>query len=314
MKIVSLLLLTGALALPSITASGAPDLGSAAAGLTTLQIGMVKTNQALVADMDRKGRALELSRVMLSLNKKLHAALTQQRKFNVLARADLKVLLDEQDLGSAGGGIIDPATAAEKGAIKGAQYSAVLEINHFLDQTQTAAFATGRSGYRRRLQMAGVLTIANSSTGDTLDASDVKVETNAVRITEVNIAADGEQSDELLNDVATDLAQKVAQRTVEVIFPIKVMDREDNTVTVNRGDNSGIQLGEILTAYGPSKVITDPESGQKIQRKGVKIGSVKVTSVEPTYLQAEVFEEKEPGKSVAKGAVLSRLPATPASP
>ncbi len=127
-----------------------------------------------------------------------------------------------------------------------------------------------------------------------------------MRTTDFPINREGEETDQLMTDVATQFARQAAQRTVDVLMPIKVLDREENTVTINRGDRSGLSVGEVLAVFGPGKVILDEETGKQIKRKGPLIGKVLIQTMDSGYCQGQVLEEKEPGKSIAKGCVLSR--------
>ena len=80
------------------------------------------------------------------------------------------------------------------------------------------------------------------------------------------------------------------------------VDKEAKLVTINRGDTFGIQVGETWNVFGPSKTIKDPDSGETIKRKGALVGKVKITSVEPTYSQGEMLEDK----GVVAGCVVSK--------
>ena len=314
MKTFSSLLVCLALWLATDHADSAPDLLAGASGMATLQVGMVKTNAGLVMDMDQKRKAISMTRVVQSLSKKFQAALVQQRKFNVVARKDLAELIKEQDLSTSGGGIIDPSTAVESGKVKGAAYSVVVEIDNFLDQTQTTTFADGTPGYRRRMQLAGVLTVNNSATSETLDATDLSVELKEPRSSDMQVRSDGEESDQLLSAVGTEFAKRAALRTVDVVFPIKVITREEKTVTINRGDSAGFKIGDKLEAYGPTKLKKDDDSGRMLKIKGLKLGAVAISNIDTETCQAEVIEEKEAGRSLVKGVVLKKLepPTVPA--
>ena len=274
--------------------------------MATLQVGMVKTNAGLVLDVDRRGKSIPMIRVVKSLSKNFQTALIQQRKFNVVARRDLAELINEQDLSTSGGGMIDPDTGVESGKVKGAEYSVVVEIDHFLDQTQTTTFADGTTGYRRRMQLAGVLTVNNSATSETLDATDLSVELKEPRSSDMQVRSDGEESDQLLSDVGTEFAKRAALRTVDVVFPIKVITREEKTVTINRGDSSGLQVGDELEVYGPTKLLKDPDGGRTLKIRGAKVGVVRITDIDTEACQAVVVKEKEAGKSLVAGCVLSR--------
>ena len=265
----------------------------------TLAVGIVGTNRALVADMERKGKTIEMGRVVEALDHHLITALVQTRKFAIVGRSDLKGVLDEQNLGASG--IVDASTAPEAGKVKGAKYKLITTVDGFLEGNDAAVF-NGRKAYKRRFQLSAQAVIYDTTTSEALEASNLQMEKTDVVYPTDNEVTDSKRTDELMPLVAREMAEKVAQRTVEVIFPAKIIDKEDKLVTINRGDTVGIHVGEIWNVFGPSKTITDPDSGQVIKRKGALLGRVKINVVEPTYSQGEVLEDK----GVVVGCVVSK--------
>lgn len=265
-----------------------------------LAIGKIEPTKALADDMQRKGKGVEMRRVIESLDGHLISALAQTRKFTLVGRSDLADLLKEQDLGDSG--IVDPGTAPERGKVKGAKYRLVTTVDGFLDQNTEATFDTGRKGIKRRFQLSAQAKVYDASTGELLDAPNLQIEKVDTIIKEGNETSDAKRNDELMPATARELAERVANRVVDVAFPVKVIDKEDKTVTINRGDGSGIKVGEIWTVFGAAKTITDPDTGAVIKRKGKLIGKVKITSVEPDYSQGDLLEDN----GVVVGAILNR--------
>jgi curli biogenesis system outer membrane secretion channel CsgG len=267
-----------------------------------LAIGKVEPTKALAEDMQRKGKAIEMRRVVEAMDSHLISALAQTRKFTLVGRSDLADLLKEPDLGDSG--IIDPGTAPERGKVKGAKYRVVTTVDSFLDENVESTFATGRKGIKRRFQFSAQAKVYDASTGELLDAPNFQIEKVDAVIKDGNETTDARRNDELMPATAREMAERVALRVVDVAFPVKVIDKEDKTVTVNRGDGGGIKVGEVWTVFGPAKTITDPDTGAVIKRKGKLIGKVKITSVEPDYSQGDLLEDN----GVAVGAILSRPP------
>jgi curli biogenesis system outer membrane secretion channel CsgG len=266
-----------------------------------LAIGKVEATKALAEDMQRKGRNLEMRRVVEALDGHLISALAQTRKFTLVGRSDLADLLKEQDLGDSG--IVDAGTAAEKGKVKGAKYRLVTTVDSFLEENTEAVFpATGRKGTKRRFQLSAQAKVYDASTGELLDAPNVQLEKVDTIITDGSQTTDARRTDELMPALAREMAEKVAYRVVDVAFPAKVIDKEDKTVTINRGDGTGIKAGETWDVFGPARTITDPDTGAVIKRKGKLIGRVKITSVDPDSAQGELIEDN----GVAVGAILNR--------
>ena len=266
-----------------------------------LAVGTIQATAALTNDMARKGRTMEFQRVLQSLDHHYIAALVGTRKFKLTGRSDLADLLKEQSLGASG--IVDASTAAEQGKVLGAQYRLVVTLDHFLmENASMPPNPQGDIDTKRRFQLSAQTTIYDASTGAALEAANIQVEKTDIVTIPKGQASDAQRTDDLMPLLSRELAEKVANRTVDVIFPAKIIDKEDKLVTINRGDGSAIAVGEIWTVYGPEKTITDEDSGAVIKRKGALLGQVKITSVEPTYSQGEVLADS----GIVKGAVVSK--------
>jgi len=277
----------------------APAPGFAQNTKESLAVGTVQTTKALADDMARKGKTIEMQRVVEALDHHLISTLVQTRKFTILGRSDLKDLIKEQDLGDSG--IVDPNTAAEKGKVRGAKYRLTTTVDSFLDENALATFASGRKATRRRFQLSGQAVIYDAATSEAIESSNFQVEKSDVLDLPEGQVSDAKRTDELMPAVARDMAEKIARRTVEVLLPAKIIDKEDKLVTINRGDTFAIRVGEVWNVYGPAKTIKD-ESGEIIKVKGGMLGKVKITSVEPTYSQGELLEDK----GVVTGSVISK--------
>jgi len=267
-----------------------------------LAIGKIEPTKALAEDMQRKNRTIEMRRVVEAMDSHLISALAQTRKFTLVGRSDLADLLKEQDLGDSG--IVDAGTAAEKGKVKGAKFRLVTTVDSFLEENVEQVFAaTGRKGTKRRFQLSAQAKVYDASTGELLEAPNVQIEkVDTIILNDGGQVSDAKRTDDLMPALAREMAEKVAHRVVDVAFPVKVIDVEEKTVTLNRGDGGGIRAGEVWTVFGPSKSITDPDTGAVIKRKGRLIGKIKITSVDADSSQEEIVE----GDGIAVGAILNR--------
>ncbi len=285
-----------ALGLSSITAFAQGTVEKKRVG-----VGPVQASKALEEDMARKGKTLEMRRVLEGMDGHLISALAQARKFNVIGRSDLGKLLDEQGLG--GSGIIDPATASASGKVKGLDYYVITTVDSFLEQNEDAVFASGRKATARRFQLSAQAKIYRPDTGELLDAPNFQIEKRDTLDKPDGVVTDAKRTDEMMPALARQMAEKVAIRVVDVVFPAKVLAKEDKDVTINRGDGMNIRAGEVWDVFGPTKTITDPDSGEVIKAKGALIGTIKITSVEPTYSKGEIVKGEG---QIGVGAVLTR--------
>ena len=271
-------------------------LKCSAEGKNTIGVGPVKPTPALTQDMEQQGKRLALARVTESMDGHITDALVQMRKFQVVARSDLS---DVFKIGAEGDtGAFDPATIPAAARLKLPKYLVVTTVDSFLEQNSEATFRTGKMT-KRRFQISAQAKIYDTETAEILDSTNLQVERVEVLDALPGGKTDGKRTDEMMPLLARELAEKVALRTADVLFPEKIIDVDDDMVTINRGDLFGIAVGDVREVYGATRRITDPDSGDVIERKGKRCGRVRVTEIEPTYCQAEIEEERREGAITA---------------
>ena len=173
------------------------------------------------------------------------------RKFDVLSRSDLADIIKEQDLGASGN--VDTKTAAKAGQLTGAKYLLVTTVDDFQDYVETAIFeGTGRTATKRVFRLSIVGKIYDSSTGKLLESANFQTGNDAFkqiqeeRSYSVN---NGLLSDEMMVAISRDMAEKIANHVVDVIFPAKVLIKRDKKVTINRGEGGGVAVGDMFNVF-----------------------------------------------------------------
>ena len=96
--------------------------------------------------------------------------------------------------------------------------------------------------------------------------------------------------DLLLIDITREMAQKIASRVADAVFPARILGTRGKTVTINRNDTSGIKVGQVWEVFVLGDELVDPDTGDK-SREEVFVGTVKVTRVTPQNSQAEILED-----------------------
>ncbi len=260
-------------------------------GKETLAVATVGATPALKADMAKRNMAASFERVLQSLDQHLVTSLAQSRKFTIVGRKGLlKDVLDEQDLAQSG--LASAESAPEAGQLKGAKYTLTTTMDSFLENREVASFAEGRK-MKRRFQLSAQAVIVDTTTGEVFDTANVQLDKIDIVDLPANVSETevGARTDELMPALARELAEKVSATTVAAVFPVKVIDIEDEKVlTLNRGSPFFAE-GDRVELYGASRTITDPDTGEVIKRKGKPVGKARITSVEPAYSQAELIED-----------------------
>jgi len=269
-----------------------------------LAVGEVKVTPSLEQTLAARGQGRELGRVRESLDSQLISAFQQTRKFDVLARSDLKDVLKEQDLGGSGNtDAADPA-AAKAFRLAGAQYVVVSTIDDFQDNVQEAEFAEiGRKATRRQVRLSMVAKIYDTTTGRLLETANLQLDNSAfVRNPEFLVGEQGGSlTEKAIQEMARLMSERAANRVVDVLLPAKVLAARDGNVTINRGDGTGIAVGQTWQVLAQGQALIDPDTGENLGSEEVPVGLIRITSVLPKTAVGEICGEN---RGVATGCVL----------
>ena len=280
-----------------------PALASAQEGKATIAVSSIKATASLDASV-KPDKKLELGRIIESLNSQLTDRINATRKFDVVGRSDLGDLLKEQDLGASGN--VEARTAAKAGKLAGATFLLVTTVDDFQDYVETATFeGTGRSSTRRVFRLSVVGKLYDSSTGKLIESANLQTGNDAFKDISENRSystKDGNLTDEMMVAVARNLAQKIATHFAEVIFPAKVLTRRDKEVTLNRGEGGGVAVGDKFNVFALGQELIDPDTKESLGREEVKVGTIKITQVNPKTSTAEILDDA----GIDKGAILRK--------
>ena len=269
----------------------------------TLAVSSIKPTSALSVSVPAN-KKIELFRIIESLDGQLIDRINATRKFDVLNRSDLGDVLKEQDLGASGN--VDAKTAAKAGKLSGAKYLLVATVDDYQDFVEKATFeGTGESATKRVFRFSIVGKIYDSSTGKLLESANFQTGNDQFKQIqqERNYSVkDGELSDEMMVAVARSMAEKVAVHVADVIFPAKVLVKRDNTVTINRGEGSGVAVGDTFNVFALGEEMVDPDTKESLGREEVKVGKVKISQVNPKTSMATISEDT----GINQGAVLRK--------
>jgi len=284
-----------------------PSLASAQEGKATIAVSTIRATPSLDASV-KPDKKLELGRIIESLNSQLMDRINATRKFDVVGRSDLADILKEQEIGASGN--VDAQTAAKAGKLAGATFLLVPTVDDFQDYVETATFeGTGRSATKRVFRVSVVAKLYDSSTGKLIESANLQTGNDEFKDISENRSystKDGNLTDEMMVAVARNLAQKIANHFADVIFPVKVLARRDQEVTLNRGDGGGVAVGDVFNVYALGAELVDPDTKESLGREEVKVGRVKIKQVNPKTSTAEILEDT----GIDKGAIL-RKPSQP---
>lgn len=277
---------------------------AAAQEKATIAVSSIKPTPSLAASV-KPDKKSSLDRIVESLDSQLIDRINATRKFDVVGRSDLNVIIKEQDLGASGN--VDAKTAAKAGKLTGAKYLIVATVDDLQDYVERAAFeGTGRTATKRVFRLSILGKIYDSTTGKLLESANFQTGNDAFKQIqqERNYSVkDGELSDEMMVAVSRTLAEKIANRVADVIFPAKVIAKRDNVVTINRGEGAGVMVGDVFNVFALGEMMIDPDTKEKLGAEEVKVGKVKISDITPKFSKAETLEDT----GIATGAILRKV-------
>jgi hypothetical protein len=103
----------------------------------------------------------------------------------------------------------------------------------------------------------------------------------------------------LLIDATREMAQKIATRAADAIYPARILAKRDKIVTINRNDQAGVKVGQVWEVFVYGDEIVDPDTGEK-SKEEVFVGTVKISRVTPQNSQAEIVDDN----GIDRGALI----------
>ncbi len=240
-----------------------------------------------------------------ALRVNLESKMSSTKKFSVIARKDLKLLLKEQQLSQSGLIDLNSDKIAEFGKISGVEYLLMPEAIGFIDNIERREIeALERVIEKREISVSIVSKLYNSTTGkleETVDsvfnASDSK-ERNILSASTKNLVTDN-----ILNDLSSRLSEHVSMEITRVVFPPKVIHKKGSQVTINRNEKSGFSINQLWDVYEVGEDLIDPDTGENLGGSESLIGKIKISRVLPKFSVAEILEDE----GIAIGSILRKV-------
>lgn len=271
----------------------------------TLGIAPVAPTPALAVSVTKENKANQMDQVLQSLDEQLVDRIHNARKFELVARGDLKIVLTEQALASSGNVDANDKAAAQQFKLAGAKYVLAAKVDGFKDFSESLPGGeTGGTATIRVLSLSTLAKIYDPTTGRLYESANFQIRKEDRRLSLKRGLENKVLSDELLVDIARAMADKIANRVADVIFPAKIVSKINRQVTINRGDGTSIAVGQDWNVYAVGKELKDPDTGEVLGVQEVFVGKVHITSVLPKVSTAEIISEDN---GIAEGAIV-RVP------
>jgi len=271
---------------------------SAHAQRETIAVGAVKVTPSVATKLSNARKTLSSEQMSQSLMEQFINSLNATRKFQVVVRSDLKDLITDDDKSRA----LNPDK--QKGFnLAETKYLTVLTVDDYDDQTQRLEQKiTNTTLTKRTIRLSLIAKIYETGSGKLLESTSKSISSTDAQQTLNEASNDAEVTDSLIRTVVKDSADWAATQVADVIFPVKVIAKTDKTVTVNRGEGSGVAADQVWRVFAVGKEMIDPDTKEILGREEVEIGKVRITDVLPKFSRATVLEDR----GIAEGAVLRK--------
>lgn len=237
-----------------------------------------------------------------SLISNIENAIRNGRKFELLTRrADaLAEIRKEQEFAKSG---LAAGDAAQEGQLSNAQ--SVVKVT-------VESFAFGRSAHKipniegkYKVSDSASITlnvqILDTTKGTVTGAFPIKA--SAASGTSIRNGVGG-ASRAVLDQALEKAAGSLANQLSDTIFPITVIQTKGNRIWVNRGNDSGMKMGERFIVFEPGEDLIDPQTGENLGSAEMEVGEAKVVRINPKVTVMEVT--KGDPSYIGQGFILRR--------
>ena len=230
--------------------------------------------------------------------------LVKSGKFNVIERAKLEKIMAEQKLGASG--MVTTQTAAKIGQLLGVQYMVMGAVTEFgIKESKLGVGNLGglfgvSGGVDTRTNTAKVamdVRLIDTSTGELIRAEKGEGEESS---TGVAIDLGGVPSVDFGKDGFDDtVIGKAVRKSIESIvrsfseaeanlpWTAKIIKVDGGKIWLNSGSEDGTQNGKEISIFRKGEELIDPDSGVSLGSSDTKLGTCKVTKVDPKFSIAE---------------------------
>ena len=251
-----------------------------APGKKKLAITKIAPTESVKARMAKQGVGLSLSSVLEALDSQVYDRVLNTKRFEILERSDADALAKEQQ------------AAGNAMQFNQADYILTIRVDGFNDRMETRTLAAlGKTVTARVIELSAVAKITEVSTQRAVASTNFQVSRRqADQLSGNTTAKVGESSDALLTDITREMAQKIASRVADTVYPARIIGKRDKVVTINRNDTSGIKVGQVWEVFTLGGDLVDPDTGDKT-REEVFVGKVKISRVTQQNSQADIVED-----------------------
>ncbi|MCW8931037.1 MAG: hypothetical protein OQL19_12460 [Gammaproteobacteria bacterium] len=210
--------------------------------------------------------------------------LTNSKRFVLMEREQVDQVLDEKTFETitSGGDIQSRLTE-----LVGADYLIHGELNNFYINTERKKVPyMDEVQVNNTAKLEGVFRIVDVHTGAIICSEKVNFKEK--------IKGETDRT-EIISKMITKYSTLSVAKIVSRLYPIKVMGTSaDGIVYLNRGADSGLNIGEQFTVMRPGQALIDPDTGESFGHAESKVATIQVTEVEGARSRAKLLSGSDP--------------------
>lgn len=237
-----------------------------------------------------------------SLIDTIENAIRNGRKFELVTRrADaLAEIRKEQEFAKSG---LAAGDAAEEGRLSNAQSVIKVKVESFSFGRSATKIPNidGKYKVSDSASIALNVQILDTTKGTVTGAFPVKGSASTGTSIRNGVGA---ASRSVLDKAIEQAAASLANQLSDTIFPITVIQTKGKRLWVNRGNDSGIKMGERFIVFEPGEELIDPQTGENLGSAEMEVGEAKVVRINPKVTVLEVM--KGEADMMGQGFILRR--------
>lgn len=208
-------------------------------------------------------------------------ALTNSRKFEVVTRRAevMENITNEQIFANSDWAAGDAAT---KGWLKNAQALVIIEVTSFSFGRSASAIPNieNKLNVSDNCSIKLSAKIIDTTSGTILASFPVNASTGSG--TFMVSGSKGGASRSIMEKNMTKAAASLVNKISDTVFPIKIVNVQDaDNIWINRGEDSGLKVGESFNIFAPGEELIDPDTGESLGTTESQVGQAKVVKINP---------------------------------
>lgn len=254
----------------------------------TVAVAKVEVLPTLNAKIHREGRDEAMRRIVESLTDNMGSAINGTRRLEVVTVGDLDVIVKAIERGES---ILSSAALAP--SLKNFDYGIAIKIDDYQDLEQQKEFPSlGQTLTYRNIRIGAIANFIESATGTIAESPNFIVSKSIKLNSSAGVRTVGDKSDEIVAQLTRELCKKIAFKLADKLAPPRVIavGKDGKTVTINKGDDTDIYVGQIYEVFALGEEMIDPDTGESLGREEEYAGKVRVRRVNAKFSQADVLE------------------------